>query len=458
MPVNFTVMKLRELIDEIDRLKAEIDAMRPIDKEREARIMQKFRLDWNFHSNNIEGNSLTYGETKTFLLHGLTAQGKPLKDHLDIKGHNEALLLLDDVVKEKRPITESFIRQLHEIILPQPYDSKAITTDGQPTVKHIVPGRYKQQPNHVQTQTGEIFYFATPEETPAKMGDLMAWLNSVIDDSNTHSLITASELHYRFVRIHPFDDGNGRMARLLMNLVLMRKGFMPAIIKSDKKEEYYRALREADGNNVEFFISYIGEQLLHSMNLFILGAKGEPIDDAGDVEKEIMLLKAELATAKSFKEAKSAANMKRLLLNDFRLIIKQYLKKVQLLDELFHNVSMIITRHNPGAIHTYNSSTDFWNEYEHLVNISVALDLREFQFSYVLKGFKKAQTNTFSSNSYIAIVFDEFTYSIRESANDAFRYITKTYDEKISIEDANRITDQIAKKLVEQIQRSRNQK
>ena len=113
-----------EIFRKIDDLKKEIDALRPISKDLEAKIMQKFRLDWNYNSNAIEGNRLTFGETKTFLLHGITADGKPLKDHLDIEGHNNALLLLEDIIHENRPITEAFIRSLHEMILQKNYYNK----------------------------------------------------------------------------------------------------------------------------------------------------------------------------------------------------------------------------------------------------------------------------------------------------------------------------------------------
>ena len=130
-------MELNETIERIDTLKSEIDSLRPISPDIEKKIWQKYRLDWNFHSNNIEGNSLTFGETKSFLLHGITAEGKPLKDHLDIKGHNEAILLLDDIVKQKRPLTETFIRELHEVILHEPYENPAITSDGKSTTRRI---------------------------------------------------------------------------------------------------------------------------------------------------------------------------------------------------------------------------------------------------------------------------------------------------------------------------------
>ena len=223
-------------------------------QDADIKIIQKFRLDWNYHSNNIEGNSLTYGETKSFLLHGLTAQGKPLKDHLDIKGHNDAILWLDDILKNNTPLTEKFIRELHQLILVEPYDSPAITADGQKTTKRINIGEYKRQPNHVKTATGEIFYFSTPEETPAKMHELLTWYNQSID--LIHPIILAAELHYKFITIHPFDDGNGRISRILMNLILMKNGYPPIVIKTNKKDEYFRALRQADGGDDSFFRKY----------------------------------------------------------------------------------------------------------------------------------------------------------------------------------------------------------
>ncbi len=97
-------------------LLAQLNSLRPLDPEQEKRIWQKFRLDWNFHSNNLEGNSLTFGETKSLLLHNITAQGKPLKDHIEITGHNEAIHAILDAVKGKEPITERFLRELHILI------------------------------------------------------------------------------------------------------------------------------------------------------------------------------------------------------------------------------------------------------------------------------------------------------------------------------------------------------
>ncbi|MCP5096037.1 MAG: Fic family protein, partial [Chloroflexi bacterium] len=262
-------MDLVELLKQVDELKVEIDALRPIDPEQEQRIMQKFRLDWTYHSNAIEGNTLSFGETKAFLLHDVTAQGKPFRDYLDIKGHHKALDYLLDIIRQQAPLTEAAVRELHKIILVEPYDVDAETLDGRSTKRRIIPGQYKSMPNHVRTSTGEVHYYASPEETPSKMADLMAWYrHELVEKNELHPLILAATFHYQFVTIHPFDDGNGRMARLLMNLILMQAGYPPVVVPLDTKNEYLLALEQADANNeLTPFIGLVGQALLKSLDL-----------------------------------------------------------------------------------------------------------------------------------------------------------------------------------------------
>ncbi|MGB0932561.1 MAG: hypothetical protein ACPGVB_17385, partial [Chitinophagales bacterium] len=121
---------LSTIIQQIDERKKELDALRPISLEREAKIKQTFRLWWNYHSNAIEGNQLTLGETISLILHDLTAKGKSYKDHREVKGHNEALLWVEEIVEENRPITQNFIREMHEMILKESYNSDARTPLG----------------------------------------------------------------------------------------------------------------------------------------------------------------------------------------------------------------------------------------------------------------------------------------------------------------------------------------
>ncbi|HNU06564.1 MAG TPA: Fic family protein [Pyrinomonadaceae bacterium] len=266
-------------LDRAAQLKSELDAFRPLDPEAEARIMQKFRLDWNYHSNNLEGNTLTYGETKALILFGVTAQGKPLRDHFEITGHNEAINWVLDLVKSETPLTEKFIRELHTLVLKEDSFKEAQTADGQPTRRRIVVGKYKIQPNHVVTVTGETFYFATPEETPAKMKELVDWFREQRERPDVDPIALAAVFHYKFILIHPFDDGNGRVARILMNFILMQFGYPPVIIKTDDNENYFSVLRLADAGELQPFVDYVAQNLIRSLELMIRGANGEEIEE-----------------------------------------------------------------------------------------------------------------------------------------------------------------------------------
>jgi Fic family protein len=289
-------VELRSVISRVDELKVQVDAARPIDAEQEGRVMQMFRLEWNYHSNAIEGNTLTLGETRAFLLHGITAQGKPFRDYLDIKGHNEAIAYLEDMVRGQEPLTEAVIRELHRILLVEPYDVDAVTSAGWPTRRRIAIGQYKTAPNHVRTSTGEVHYYATPEETPAMMGDLMGWFRRETESGELHPLVLAATFHYRFVTIHPFDDGNGRMARLLMNLILMQRGFVPIVIKLESRADYLLALVKADVGELEDFVVLVGEELIRSLELYLRAAQYQSLEDPGGFEQRVVRLHEQMVT------------------------------------------------------------------------------------------------------------------------------------------------------------------
>jgi Fic family protein len=271
-------MSLKDTIQKIDALKDELDALRPIKQEYEQRIQQKFRLDWTYHSNSIEGNSLTYGETEKLILFDEYAANKPGSDNREIESHNKLLKEIEDTPDLTGVFTEAAIREFHKRILGgEPYYSSALTPDNQNTSRIITPGRYKQDSNNVRTITGEIFEFTSPIDTPAAMKELIDWTNTEIDSPTLHPLVFAASLHYKFIRIHPFDDGNGRITRILMNVILQMNKLPPVIIKTEAKNRYYSALRDADVGNLDAFIEYIGSLLIESIKLMIRGAKGENI-------------------------------------------------------------------------------------------------------------------------------------------------------------------------------------
>jgi len=313
------------LFADLDRLRADLDALRPLAPEQEARVLQKFRLEWNYNSNAIEGNSLTLGETRSLLLHGLTAAGKPMRDHLDIKGHNEAVHALEDFVRAERPLTEHFIREMHQVLLGEPYHTPAQTAGGQATRKLIMPGRYKTSPNNVLTATGEMFYFASPEETPGRMTDLVDWYRAEEAAPTLPPVALAAEFHYRFVRIHPFDDGNGRMSRLLMNLILLRHGYPMTVIKAADRNRYLAALSEADAGEPEPFLRFIIENVEASLRLMIRAARGESIDEPSDLDKKLALLKTLLENQKPEVISKRWADVQ---LNFYETLLEPWLTEL----------------------------------------------------------------------------------------------------------------------------------
>ncbi|GAA3983749.1 Fic family protein [Mucilaginibacter dorajii] len=426
------------ILQEVDALKKQIDDVRPLSPEIEGRVMQKLRLDWNYNSNAIEGNKLSYGETTALLMHGITAKGKPLKDHLDLKGHNEAIGYLDRIIKDGRPLTETDIRGLHEVILIESYDVKAQTSDGLPTTKTIQIGKYKSSDNHVETITGEIHYYTPFQEIPAKMGELMDWYYSMNQNTTIHPVVTAALLHFKFVAIHPFDDGNGRLARILMNLVLMQNGFPPVVVKKDDKQNYYALLSQADTGEYLPFVNYIGELLNNSLNIYIKAINGGDIDEVEDIDKEIALLQMQFSGGIIAKEKKTIESVKNVFFESILpLAIKLDIASRSFQEYFFLNQNWL--RFNFSENRAVKSEIEYiGSEYQDKYVKILSEVIKELDIIKIELGYREYRNpeNNFNLTITIAVVFERFYYKIFLN-NELLT--SKLYHEKISIEDQNKI-------------------
>jgi Fic family protein len=182
-------------------------------------------IELTYTSNAIEGNTLSAAETRMVIEHGITIGGKPLKDHLEAVGHFEALHYVRELARQAEPLREADIRSLHRLVMQR--------ADPDMT------GRYADQSRYVETDSGR-HPFPSPAEVPALMGDLARWLGAVT--ANPQTAFTA---HRRLVEIHPFNDVNGRTARLLMNLLLLRGGYPPVAVRPQDRPGYIDALQDA---------------------------------------------------------------------------------------------------------------------------------------------------------------------------------------------------------------------
>lgn len=280
-------------LTKVDDLITQLRSMASISTENLKKLNKKFRMEFNYNSNHMEGNTLTYGETELLLIFDDTKGNHQLREYEEMKAHDVAYQMIENWASDiERPLSEQNVKELNKIILIRPFWKEAQTADGQETRREIKVGNYKAYPNSVRLSNGELFEYASPTDTPILMHELLDWYKA--EESKLHPVTLAAMFHYKFVRIHPFDDGNGRIARLLMNYVLLRNGLPPVIIKSEDKNGYLRALHAADTGNIEAFVEYIADQAIWSLDISIKAAKGEDIEETSDLQKEIALLNRRL--------------------------------------------------------------------------------------------------------------------------------------------------------------------
>jgi Fic family protein len=233
---------------EIDQLQREINSLRPLEAPLLKQIKEYYRVGLTYSSNAIEGNSLTESETKIVLEEGITIGGKPLKDHYEAVGHGEAYDFLYSLVKDKT-IQEEDIKNLHRIFYKRIDETNA--------------GVYR---NVRAIITGSKYPLPPPERIPELMKKFMGGLQK--GREGFHPVESAARAHKEFVFIHPFVDGNGRMARLLMNLILMRDGFNIAIITPVMRGEYIASLEKAHTDD-SVFIELIARMVMETQKDYL---------------------------------------------------------------------------------------------------------------------------------------------------------------------------------------------
>lgn len=231
----------------LDEAYKQWQAMQPLEEWQQRLMNKKFTIEYNYNSNHIEGNTLTYGQTELLLLFGVTSHEGHVKDFADMKASQVGVEMVKEAVEDRSmPMTQNFIHQLHKIILREDYTVYRDLPGGMQTSYTVHAGQYKTRPNSVITRYGDRFEYASPEETPLLMTDLVDWYNTAEQAGRLSPVELAALFHYRYIRIHPFEDGNGRIARLMMNYILARHGWPMIVIRNRNKAAYLEALHRAD--------------------------------------------------------------------------------------------------------------------------------------------------------------------------------------------------------------------
>lgn len=256
-----------------------LDKNRPFDKALIKNLEEWFRIELTYTSNAIEGNTLSRAETALVVEKGLTIGGKSITEHLEATNHALALDFIKEQIKRKpSDLKEKDILKIHEIIFDRIDRENA--------------GFYRRVPVRI---SGSAVVFPNPKKVQTLMDDFFKWLKN---ETKMHAVELASEAHYRFVTIHPFVDGNGRTARLLMNMILMMKGFPPAIIRKNDRLTYIKSLEKpqlvnGEGDSKNDYFKLISSAVDRSLNIYLKAIDGE----SAEPESDKLLKIGELAKA-----------------------------------------------------------------------------------------------------------------------------------------------------------------
>jgi Fic family protein len=250
-----------DLLKSIEGKKHELDTRRPFPSGLVSRLEEQFTVEWTYNSNAIEGNTLTLQETDLVINRGLTIGNKSLKEHFEALNHKEGIQYLYDFVQKKKELDEKTILEIHKIILKNINETEA--------------GHYRKENVMI---LGAIHIPPSAIKIPKLMAEFFEWYYA--NKTNISTVELAAWVHYKLVYIHPFIDGNGRTARLLMNLILLQHGYPPAVILNIDRKKYYRVLKEADKEEYGDFLNFIGRAAERSLLIYLNALKSK--DDTED--------------------------------------------------------------------------------------------------------------------------------------------------------------------------------
>jgi Fic family protein len=240
----------QRLLARLEQKKTRLDALRPLPTAAVRRLNEQLIIEWIYHSNAIEGSTLTLRETQLILQTGLTIGGKSLREHFEVVSHRDAIEYVEALAASEAFVTAFEVRQIHKLVLAHVDDQNA--------------GQYRALPVRI---AGASHQPPDAWEVARCMVEWTDWLNGPA--LALHPIERAAQAHHRLVAIHPFFDGNGRTARLVMNLLLMRDGYPPTVILRTNRQQYYRVLARADAGDTNPLVSFVGRAVERSLTLYL---------------------------------------------------------------------------------------------------------------------------------------------------------------------------------------------
>lgn len=239
-----------KVLKRIKDKKDQLSKLRPLPQSALQRLKSELSIEWTYNSNAIEGNTLTLQETRLVLEQGITVKGRNLREHFEAKNHEKAILFVEELAKPRYSLCERDILKVHSLVVEN--------------IESEFAGRFRNGQVRI---LGANFIPPNFVKIPSLVKELVSYVNHNPDKLDSVELV--AKFHHRFVWIHPFFDGNGRTARLLMNLILMKFGYPPAIILKNNHKQYYRSLNLANKGDYKAFVLLIAQALERTLDLYL---------------------------------------------------------------------------------------------------------------------------------------------------------------------------------------------
>jgi len=231
-----------------------LDSHRPLSVGKVRKLREALEVEYTYHSNAIEGNRLTFRETQLVIREGVTIGGKSVRDHLEARNHPRAISYVESL--KDRDLAENDVLELHGIVFSGILESA---------------GSFRKSQVFIE---GSDYVPPPAFEVPVLIKELLEWLRR--NREELRPVEVAAVFHHRFVSVHPFDDGNGRVVRLLMNLLLIKQGYPFTVVRNYDRRRYYDTLRKADGGDLVPFVNFIGRCVEEALDLYLSAV--EPTD------------------------------------------------------------------------------------------------------------------------------------------------------------------------------------
>jgi len=450
-------MSYKDIKAAIDVIKSKVAAFGELTIEQKKKINYKFRLEWNFNSNSMEGNTLTIEETRSVMVGNLTVNDKPLKDVLEMQGHDKVISEILRIGKGELRLSEKRICEIHSAIMHEDDENQ----------KDKI-GKWKTEANMIYNHKGERYDFVAPKEVANKIHTLLNKTNASIDAINAnkknapHPIDVALEFHLEYLDIHPFYDGNGRTARILTNLILISLGYNPFWINEKDRKIYYIYISDIQGygGDKELFFEYCARLIERSEQIVLNAIQDIDIEDDDDLHKEISLLKRQLENEGFTKSPKNVYEVFQFITDEvwesLNSIINQF---DDLFSESYTNYSVNDIEIPPTKL-IFSGLTELSKVLGNIIepkelkihNRNVyEVEINKVEWQHSKYGLKKAKNNT-PYEIVFSVVFEPTNYILKLSINNnlvwEYDFAYNKFPSELTIE---KMKKELGKKLIENI-------